>query len=458
MSETEAAEAGSGKQNVLARKLAATKEGVGALASSLTLKALRRSVARAAADLCDLPIAVLAARQANRIPEDLAQNLSDKDLLVVLDCPQGRMGAASMDAATVTALIQQQTIGAVIGKAPDARNYTPTDAAMTAEFLERTFAKVMAMLEGHADQTIFSGYRFGAQVENVRSLVLGMEAEDYRVIELNLDLACGAMQGVMKLILPEPTAEELQDGQGGGAQGPSLGGNMGAIRAELSAVLCKMRVPLNEFAGLKVGDTLPLDQAFLYETDLLTIGGQQVAQGRLGQMNGARAVRLNQPRTRLVGDAGGDDAGFSDGAGVNPAAGMAPAIDMGIAAQGLQEPMDDMGLPALDTAPALEGGGLDLEGGAGNLMDGLDGGFDAGMGGGLDGGMDPVDMGGFGSDGALGMDGLDGGLPDLPDLPGGGLPDLPDLPANGLGDFDSGDAAAEISQLAGLDGALPGSS
>ena len=28
------------------------------------------------------------------------------------------MGAACMDAATVTALIQQQTIGAVIGKAP----------------------------------------------------------------------------------------------------------------------------------------------------------------------------------------------------------------------------------------------------------------------------------------------------------------------------------------------------
>lgn len=45
---------------------------------------------------------------------------------------------------------------------------------MTAEFLERTFAKVFAMLDGHADQTIFTGYRFGAQVENVRSLVLGM--------------------------------------------------------------------------------------------------------------------------------------------------------------------------------------------------------------------------------------------------------------------------------------------
>ncbi|WP_264210012.1 FliM/FliN family flagellar motor C-terminal domain-containing protein [Leisingera thetidis] len=438
MSETESAEAGSGKQGVLARKLAATKEGVGALASSLTLKALRRSVARAAADLCDLPMAVLAARQSNRIPEDLAERLSDKDLLVVLDCPHGRTGAASMDAATVTALIQQQTIGAVIGKAPDERHYTPTDAAMTAEFLERTFAKVVAMLEGHADQAIFTGYRFGAQVENVRSLVLGMEAEDYRVIELNLDLACGAMQGVMRLILPEPTPEELQDGQGGGAQGPSLGRNLGSIRAELTAVLCRMRVPLREFAGLKVGDSLPLDSAFLYETDLLTIGGQSVAQGRLGQMNGARAVRLNQSGARLAAGSGTEDVGFADGAGMEALPGGPPAIDMGIAAQGLQDPMDDMGLPALDAAPGLDGGGFDLDGGADGGLPALPG---DGMGGGLDGGLDPMDLSGLGAD---------GGLTDLPDLP--------DFPAADLGDFDAGgagDAAAEISQLAGLDAALP---
>lgn len=443
MSETDPAQASSGKQNVLARKLAATKEGVGALASSLTLKALRRSVARAAADLCDLPVTVLAARQSNRIPEDLPETLSDKDLLVVLDCPQGRMGAASMDAATVTALIQMQTIGTVIGSAPDERNYTPTDAAMTAEFLERAFAKVVATLEGQGDQKIFSGYRFGAQVENVRSLVLGMEAEDYRVIELNLDLACGAMQGVMKLILPEPTAEELQDGKAKGT-GPSLGGNMGAIRAELSAVLCKMRVPLQEFASLKEGDMLPLDAAFLYETDLLTIGGQSVAQGRLGQMNGARAVRLNQPQTGMPVDTGTDS--FSEGAGAAPEAlpAAAPALDLGIAAQGLQDPMADAGLPMLDAAPALDAGGLDM----GSDLPAL-GGMGDELGAGLGGdAAAPLDMLGLDGDDGLGLDGGMG--------MGGGLPDLPDLPAADLGDFDPGDAAMEISQLAGLDNAAPG--
>lgn len=61
----------------------------------------------------------------------------------------------------------------------------------------------------------------------------------------------------------------------------------------------------------------------------------------------------------------------------------------------------------------------------------------AGLDGGLDGGADPMDLAGLGAD--AGFDGLDGGLPDLPDLP-----------AADLGDFDPGDAALEISQLAGL--------
>ena len=116
--------------SVLARKLAVAREGKGGLSSSVTLKALRRSLARAAADLCELPVAVIAARQLNCIPEDLGRYLSDEKLLVVLDGPNGRIGAAALDAATVTALIQQQTLGQVMGKAPSKRHYTSTDAGL----------------------------------------------------------------------------------------------------------------------------------------------------------------------------------------------------------------------------------------------------------------------------------------------------------------------------------------
>ncbi|MBT8152836.1 FliM/FliN family flagellar motor C-terminal domain-containing protein [Epibacterium ulvae] len=396
--------------NVLAKKLAATKEGTKTLGSSLTLKALRRSLARAAADLCELPLGVIAARQANAVPEDLTGHLSDRDLLIVLDGPNGRVGAASLDAALVTALIQQQTMGQVLGLGSDGRNYTPTDAAMMAEFLERTFEKVTALLDGEGDSKTFAGYKFGAQIDNVRNLVLGLEGSDYRVIRVTVDLAGGMMQGELVLVLPEPKVETDSDEP---VVGRSLGANMHSLRAELSAVLCRVKVPLNEFASLKIGDSIPLDHAFLYETHLLTIGGQNIAQGRLGQINGSRAIRLVAPGTKP-----GDDLGNADGFGsaVGPAPGTMepPTIDLEIAGEGLDDPS-----------------GL--------------GGFGGDLGGGLDGGLGGFDAGGD-------LPGLGGDLPPLGDLAddlGGDLGELPPLGGD-LGDFNPDTAAAEISELAGL--------
>ncbi|TNJ43916.1 FliM/FliN family flagellar motor C-terminal domain-containing protein [Phaeobacter sp. B1627] len=402
----------------LARKLAASKDGTSGSGGSITLKALRRSVARAAEDLCELPMAVIAARQTNRVPEDLSGLLSNKHLLVVLDCPQGRIGAATLDAAAVTALIQQQTMGSVLGMNSDERIYTPTDAAMVAEFLEKLFGKVSALLKDQTDLRIFEGYRFGAQVEDVRTLVLGMEAEDYRVINLNVDLDSGKMQGEICLVLPEPSVDQYDEADA--VRGPRLGSSVGSMRAELSAVLCKMRIPLRQFAALKKGELLHLDQAYLYETDMVAINGQTIAKGRLGQKKGARAVRLNEARTNVMAI---EEGVFSESLGQ----GHAPALEdnslgLSIAAQGLQEPGDALG------------------------------GFDADMGGMMGGGDLGSDLGG----GDLGGDfggGLEGG--DMPMGDFGGMAELPDLPMNDLGDFNPDAAAAEISELAGLGSELP---
>lgn len=419
---------------VLARKLGASKEDVGSMKGSLTLKGLRRALARAAQDLCDLPLAVLAARQNSGPPEDLPELLSDKHLLVVLDGPDGRVGAVTMDAALVTALIQKQTIGQLMGKPPAERIYTPTDAAMSAEFLEAAFAKVVELLEELPDRRLFEGYRFGAQVEDVRNLVLGLEGETYRVISLNLDIAVGTTQGQIIFVLPEPAPEQSAE-TGAGA---SLGNSMGSMRAELSAVLCKMKLPLSEFSGLSVGDMLPLDQAYLYETDLVAVSGQVISQGRLGQLNGARAVRLNEPRTKLVSDLDSGEMGFAAGVGADelPMADEPPTIDLGIAAEDLQDPMgglnDGAGLGG-DLGGNL-GAGLDM--GAGDLPDigGLGGDLGAGLPGDLT-GADALSMDAGGLGGDLGGD-LSGDMPGLGDAP--------------MAEFNADDAAAEIEKLAGL--------
>ncbi len=389
----------------------------------MVLKALRRSLARAAKELCELPVAVLAARQANVGPEDLKRHLADENLLIVLDGPEGRIGAVTMDPASVTALIQRQTIGVVMGMAGGERNYTSTDAAMCAEFIDDSLSKVTMMLEGHSDRKSFEGYRFGARIGDVRSLLLAMEAEAYRVFDLTLDLDAGKMQGKMGIILPDPSTFQNKDSDDGMA-GMSLGSNLGAMRAELQAVLCRFRLPLSEFTDLKEGDMVPLDSAFLYETELIGINGQVISAGRLGQLNGSRAIRLNvsddDPDGGPMG--GGDMLAFSSDAGHSlPAPDPAP-MGLGIAANTLQDAGADF--PSAD----LSMGDMPMgDAPMGDLPMG-----DMPMG-------DLPDMGlpatGLEMDGAGGSDAL----------LGAGL-------GGGLDSFNPDDALAEISELAGLEG------
>lgn len=423
MSESTAEKTTDGRGGVLARKLAVAREGTGGSANSATLKVLRRSMARAAADLCDLPLAVIAARQLNCGAEDLSRYISDEKLLVVLDGPNGRIGAATLDAPTVTALIQQQTMGQVMGKAPTERHYTSTDAAMTADFIDRAFGKAVSMLDGQPDLKLFEGFQFGARIEDVRSLLLGLEADDYRVIEMTLDLSCGAMQGAVTLIIPEPTSADLgENGGGSGDFGPSLANGMGAMRVEMTAVLCKMKVPVSRFSSLQIGDILPLDQAFLYETDLISIDGHNISGGRLGQINGARAVRLNEGVSQSMGGDAVNDMLFSSETMPDAAVELddIPQIGgLGIAAQTLQDPMDDFGTGALDDLPMAD---LPLD--------------DLSLGDLPMAGMGDVPAGGFGGANSD----LDG---ELPGLLGTGV-------MGDLADFDQNEAMAEISELAGL--------
>jgi hypothetical protein len=158
-------------------------------------------------------------------------------------------------------------------------------------------------------------------------------------------------------------------------------------------------------------------------------------------MNGARAVRLNQPRTKLVNDMEADQAGFADGVGADAmpaAADEMPTLDLGIAAEDLQDPLDS----------GMGGGGLGS---------GLGGDFDTGGLGDMNnlGGDLGSDMGGdLGADlendfaAALGGGDLGGNFGG--DLGGGLGGDLPALPDTGMDEFNPDDAAAEISKLAGL--------
>ena len=111
------------------RKLAAASNGAQS-GERTALRALRLGFARAAAAVCDLPLAVIGATQRRAGSDEVADYIGDDWLLLLLDGTDGQIGALLIDPDSIAALIQHQTMGAVSGGATGARPFTETDAAM----------------------------------------------------------------------------------------------------------------------------------------------------------------------------------------------------------------------------------------------------------------------------------------------------------------------------------------
>jgi flagellar motor switch protein FliM len=293
---------GAGEISVLRRKLAATEKTASRPNPRSLLWVLRLALARSAADLCDLPLAVTDARQTICEQTDLAGCLSDDRLLILLDGADGQVGAVSLDSASVSALIQQQTLGKIRENYETTRSYTNTDAAMIAPLINRTLDRALAQSDETEDLHILTGYRFGARVADVRTLILAMSGTQFRVIDLTLDIALGRLHGHICLILPNvpDPAFSVKPIQTNTAKGPTLKDATGVMRAELRAVVCRLTLPLTKLSELKQGDMISLPDRNFNHTELISLDGRQVARGKLGQASGARAVRLHRRKAATL--------------------------------------------------------------------------------------------------------------------------------------------------------------
>ena len=100
-------------------------------------KALRLTLAKVADDLFDMVTAAIGVRMEQRGGDALGDLFDGPVLLMSLDGPPGRCGAAVLDPLLVGGLIQQQTTGKVMPETGDVpRPSTTTDAAICAPFLD----------------------------------------------------------------------------------------------------------------------------------------------------------------------------------------------------------------------------------------------------------------------------------------------------------------------------------
>lgn len=279
---------------VVRRKLAGSGANTDGPVERPVVRALRLAMARAADAVLDLPLSVLQVQQTRSAREDLSDTLWPDGLLLILDGPDAAVGAICADTAMVAAIIQQQTVGRVLASETEPRPFTDTDAALLAPVIDDVLTRAAGLSEVEADRACLTGFSFGARAEDVRSLVLALQADRFRRFDLTLDLANGAATGRLALILPEPVAAPKPALP---PVSPGPNGAMLSVQADLMAVLCRLRLPYSELSGWQAGQVVALPGAHLGRTRIQTIAGGVIAQGRLGRIDGVRAVRLSEDAT-----------------------------------------------------------------------------------------------------------------------------------------------------------------
>tara|TARA_R110002110_G_scaffold57317_19_gene163987 strand:+ start:1222 stop:2352 length:1131 start_codon:yes stop_codon:yes gene_type:complete len=266
-------------------------------------KALRLTVPKVADQLFDLALAAIAIKVEEVSGDDVKRAFDDVGLLFLLDGPTPLAGAAMLDPLLVGALIQQQTMGRVL---PDPggnpRRMTDTDAAITAPFLEDMLKRAAALPDSEGDKRLLGGYSFGSRAEDVRLLAMALEAPAYKMMTVTVDVCGGVRQGQIVLCLPilSDVTQPFSGGEGDADQGEpahrsgpeTLSDTVMGLNIELNVSLARVRMPLGRLGALCPGDVLELDTANFDQVQLISPGGDALATGTLGQMEGMRALRM----------------------------------------------------------------------------------------------------------------------------------------------------------------------
>ncbi|HEY9038115.1 MAG TPA: FliM/FliN family flagellar motor C-terminal domain-containing protein [Roseovarius sp.] len=315
---------------VIHRKARASREEYQARAMS-PAKALRLALAQASDTHFDLPMVVTTVEQVEISQTALRAEFSGGGLLVLLDGPKGACGAVRMDDALLSALIEVQTTGRVTGRPSGGRAVTRTDAAIAAPLIDAALERAEAQLSEETPDHWANGFRFGVMMEDARGMSLALNAAAFHVFRMTVELGEGAFPGSIAFLLPVPVAPPPR-ATAPGEEKVQRTLEQSAMNAPVSleAVLGRVSIPLTQLCGLTPGDVVPFKTDRPLQIRLETSQKHVVTLGRLGQMNGMRAVRLAP-------------GGESGGAALRPAADLAsPPAGAVSVAKASQTPAQEM--------------------------------------------------------------------------------------------------------------------
>ena len=269
-------------------------------------RAIASAIGRAADRTHGLPLFFDKVDTGHAVLAELAEILPERALISVVEGPGDALGVVAICPGLLTSVIEMQAVGRISARPPSARRPTRTDGAICADFLNACLAEIGAELTGQPGFNGLADYRYASFVDDPRPLELMLDDVPFRRISLTLRAGpVGQRDGQMLLLLPAaPTAAALtaQDmAQNDGAMVPDavslppegvLAAAVHAAPITLHGVLCRRLISLGELRALTPGALIALPHDALGGATLETATGQPLLRGKLGELAGRHAIRL----------------------------------------------------------------------------------------------------------------------------------------------------------------------
>jgi flagellar motor switch protein FliM len=290
------------RADVIRRKAEAGRAASAAMAPPSAGRALTEAIRRAGEEEFRTALLATEPKIAILSQAELLEKLPDLAFLGLLSGPSEGVGLAVLDAHALAAVIELRTTGRLSPRAPPPRRPTRTDAAMAADFVDRILSEFETPLLSTDEARWASGWRYQTLLPDPRPLPMLLEDAAHRLIEISLVLADGAREGRLLLVLPakgraEPRPPPLPLAESPEARRAAhweraMGEALAHAEAQFDAVLGRLVLPLGDLARLEPGDRIALPLSALGAVRIVAPGGVALAEGRLGQSGGLRAIKL----------------------------------------------------------------------------------------------------------------------------------------------------------------------
>jgi flagellar motor switch protein FliM len=253
-------------------------------------KAMKLAFGRAGRGIAGLGLRMSAFSIERSSVAALAASAAESTMVLTLAQGGSPGGAVFVDPGMTAALIEAGTMGRVGRGEVESRAPTRIDALVVAAFLDTALAAFDELAADLSVAATVTGWRPGEMLPAATVLPLMLEDVPMRLFRLGFDFAEGAREGRLTLAMPM----DRNRGRGAGAEGlgPQLQNAVLAARANVRAVLARLNLPLDAVTTWEPGSLVPLSRELLTQVLIEDLDRVTVARGRLGQVNGARAVRI----------------------------------------------------------------------------------------------------------------------------------------------------------------------